>query len=174
MKKFIVSVTLALLSTIVLAAPFQLTSGILESGVVSGSSTYNGVDGATFYRFAANKGDSVTIAIHNPDYDIGFWIFDGSFYPNAPVLTDFGGDGTFNSTDDGYIAEVGFGDDFEDFAENDISYLIAVTSYFQSSEPRDGNYSIMATAQQTVPEPGSVALIGLALAGIAVMRRRKG
>lgn len=167
------------------AAPITYTATLYDGVPVIGtisqpnSSASNPV-GAVYYSFFANVGAPVVVtgARLSGPYDMSFWVYSGLYSDT----TQFGAN--FSSAHPNFIA---FGDDQlppnipGPFGDPLVSfpapttgfYTVAVTNFLSNgTPPYDFRLTATGVSSAEIPEPGTWALIGLGLAGLAVLRRR--
>jgi hypothetical protein len=189
MKRFALALIALLAAANAVAAPIvytQLSNGVPvldEIATVGGSGT---VSGARFFSFHS-EGGLVTLDGSRIDggYDMSFWLFSGLF-----ADTDVFGS-AFTGADPGFIT---FQDDdtppavpgpHEDpFFSGTLAagwYTVAVTNFASNGNHGGDNmydFSLTATGVNSganngsVPEPAGLALAGLALTSLALIRRR--
>lgn len=167
------------------AVPITYTATLYDGVPVIGSiSQPNGQPsnpvGAVYYSFYANVGASVTVtgARLSGPYDMAFWVYSGLYSDTSA----FGAG--FSTSHPNYIA-VGddqlppnipgpFGDPRVFFSAPTTGfYTVAVTNFASSgTPPYDFRLTATGISSAEIPEPGTWALIGLGLAGLAVLRRR--
>ena len=163
------------------AAPIVYNENLGPGAVVTGTISQPAGNpsnpvGAEYYSFFAVAGTSVTIIGDRLDggYDMSMWIlsglfgdtdvFGGAFDASDAPFTLFADDedppniaGPFGDPRAAFIAPItGF-------------YTVAVTNFLSSG---NGPFDFQLTAIGTVPEPGTLALLGLAVAAFGFVRRR--
>lgn len=183
MKKSLLAAVAALaVAGPAIAAPISYI-GTLQPGTpvvevnTQGAGNSTNPVGADYWGFYADAGGAITVigdrlAGH---YDMSFWIFAGQFADTNDFGASFGvGDAGFihfgDDQDPPNIAGP-FGDPRSAFvAPVSGFYTIAVTNFLSSAGPPNP-YQLEARGVN-VPEPLTLSLVGLGLAGVAMRRRR--
>lgn len=162
-----------------------LANGVARAGVNNQTvGNQSSPIGAEYFRFFANAGSNVTVdgdrsAGH---YDMSFWVFSGTFTDT----NDFSGGSSsgFDISDPGFIAlgddqqdpaiPGNFGDPFTPFiAPVTGFYTVAVTNSLSSAGPPNPFTLTANSIVNDVPEPGTLLLVGVALAGLGFAARRR-
>ncbi len=180
---------LAALAACGIASAVPITyEGTLSSEITTGGfiqdPSQTGSPNDDFWSFSANQGDVVLITVNrlNSDLDPALVLFEG-------VGTDTDQLVEVASADDNYSPLPGFGGPFSDpqiryTVRNSGMFTVQVWDYASNTQiPGGFCYQITLNAEPTgqvyncqatsVPEPGSLALAGLALLGVAAAVRRK-
>jgi PEP-CTERM motif len=159
-----------------------LSDGVPVTGQISATNTASAPVGAQYYSFSATAGSMVNVVGDRLEgaFDMAFWIYQGLFVDT----NDFGA--SFSFAGPGFIA---FGDDQDapniagPFGDPNITftagttgfYTVAVTNFASGNPGQDGlfDFQLVARGVNNVPAPGGIALLGLGLAALAAVRRRK-
>lgn len=156
-----------------------LSDGVSSEGEVLGDYNSPSSDLADYWTFFGNMGDIVTITVNRIDsaLDPALWIFAGIFGDDSV----FGA--TLNAGDAGYL---GFADDqiphAGPFGDPTITLALtlpgtgqytAIVTNFASGASDRYRYNITGQGIVNVPEPGTLALLGIGLLGMGLTRRKK-
>lgn len=170
-----------ILATVFLAAASAVQAGPLEGTTANGqltapccgtlfSGSATAVDPGVEFTFVGNSGGSLTADLADSAIRLGLFtggtgaIGDNVFWTLTidPSLSFV----SISEISDNFVN----GADLVSFSGNSAQFRIL-------DQAHDTNQTFLASygvrVQQTVPEPGTLALIGLSLAGLAASRRRK-
>jgi hypothetical protein len=160
-----------------------LTPGVTVSGTVSASGFINeDAAGTDFWRFFGTAGDVVTIRGDrtNDQLDLAFSLYFGETTADESeflVFVDWGGL-TFLAFADDEIPHPGpWGDPLlENFLLPSTGvYTIAIGGFASGASTAPYTYDLVMTGATpvAVPAPGALALIGVGLLGLGLVRRRR-
>lgn len=181
---------LSIAATNAMAVPISGYEGTLTSNVTRfgqiGPGVSVGSPNADFWMFSGSAGDVITLTANRLEsaLDTFMTLYFGTGN-DTTLLTNLG------SRDDNYLELPGFAGPFADpqflnFALLSTGlYTVQITSFASGSPGSDGLFDYQVTLGTpptgevlphngaSVPEPASLALMGLGLAGLAVARKRK-
>ena len=180
-KLWVALISLSGAASAAMATPITY-AGTLDNGVtVTGSigqpnANPSTPEGAVYYSFSADAGSVISVDGNRLDggYDMSFWVYSGLFADT----TDFGGGfgpGAIAFGDDQTAPNIPgpFGDPFVTFAAPLSGYYTVAVTNFLSSTPAPHSFNLTATGVRSVPEPTTLALLGIGLIGFGAGFRKQ-